>query len=421
VKLADDSITPITPEASRIFHGWWIVGVSFLAQFLALGCSIATYGLFIPVLIDEFGATFVTANLGLSFLGATMAIAGAVIGPVLDRSSIRGIMVGGAIINACAFALMSYASELWQLGLLYGVGVAVGGAMFGPLAANTVVAKWFNRYRGRAVGIASMGAPTGGLLLSPIVGILIGDYGWRETLLVFTALHIALVPLLWITIRNQPEDMKLNPDGEETVHHEGLAAGKSWATVEILRSANFWILAIAFGGVGAIAGSFNANVIPYARDLGIGLGEASLFISAIGGTAIVGTLLFGSLADRIDVRGLMMLSFVLQGSAFVLLRSTTPGYSMLMCAVLIFGLAAGAMMPLMAAAVGRGYGAISFGRVMGFIGPVTLPFAFIGPPLTGWIRQNTDSYLPAFDVFIAVFVVASIVLVGLKLPRAKNH
>jgi len=89
---------------------------------------------------------------------------------------------------------------------------------------------------------------------------------------------------------------------------------------------------------------------------------------------------------------------------------------MLMAAVLVFGLAAGAMMPLMAAAVGRGFGAISFGRVMGFIGPVTLPFAFLGPPLTGWIRQTTDSYLLAFDVFVGVFVVASIILIGLKLP-----
>ena len=74
-------------------------------------------------------------------------------------------------------------------------------------------------------------------------------------------------------------------------------------------------------------------------------------------------------------------------------------------------------MPLMAAAVGRGFGAISFGRVMGFIGPVTLPFAFLGPPLTGWIRQTTDSYLLAFDVFVGVLVVASLILIGLKLPR----
>ena len=155
--MADD----VAVERPRLFHGWRIVGVCFFAQLLALGCSVATYGLFIPVLTDEFGASFLTANLGLSILGVMMALAGVVIGPVLDRYSIRAIMMMGALVNAAAFALMSYASELWQLGVLFGLGVAVGAAMFGPLAANTVVAKWFERYRGRAVGIASMGAPAG--------------------------------------------------------------------------------------------------------------------------------------------------------------------------------------------------------------------------------------------------------------------
>ena len=63
--MADASLSE---ARSGVFHGWWIVVVSFFAQFLALGCSVATYGLFIPVLIDEFGASFMTANLGLSIL-----------------------------------------------------------------------------------------------------------------------------------------------------------------------------------------------------------------------------------------------------------------------------------------------------------------------------------------------------------------
>ncbi|MCZ6712005.1 MAG: MFS transporter [Gammaproteobacteria bacterium] len=401
---------------SGVFHGWWIVAVSFFAQFLALGCSVATYGLFIPVLTDEFGASFMTANLGLSILGVMMALAGAVVGPILDRRSIRTIMMIGALLNAVAFVLMSYADELWQLGVLFGLGIAVGGAMFGPLAANTVVAKWFERHRGRAVGIASMGAPAGGLLLAPLVGSFIGTYGWRETLLMFAALHVFLVPLLWVTIRNRPEDMNLNVDGARGPVLTQAASGKVWAAAQVLRSANFWVLALSFGAVGAIAGAFNANVIPYARDLDIGLAEASLFISAIGGTAILGTVLFGTLADRMSIRSLLWCSFAMQMVAFVLLRSVAPGYAMLMTGVLIFGLAAGAMMPLMAAAIGRGFGAVSFGRVMGFIGPVTLPFAFVGPPLTGWIRQTTDSYLLAFDGFVVVLLVACLILIGLKLP-----
>lgn len=401
----------------RMFHGWWIVAVAFCAQLLALGCSVAVYGLFIPVLTDEFGASFMTANLGLSMLGVVMALAGALVGPLLDRRSIRGIMVGGAAISGLAFLLMSYATELWQLAVLFGVAVAFGAAMFGPLAANTVIAKWFSRNRGRAVGIASMGPPTGGLLLSPLVGVMMSSYGWRPTLLVFAGLHAILIPFLWFAIRNRPEDMNLLPDGARAMG-SGATVGRGWTTADVFRSRNFWVLALAFGAVGAVAGAFNANVIPYARDIGIGLTEASLFISAIGGTAIVGTVVFGTLADRMNITRLLLVSFLMQALAFFTLRSVAPGYGLLMLVVLVFGLAAGALMPLMVAAVGRAFGPVSFGRVMGFIGPVTLPFAFVGPPLTGWIRQTTGSYLPAFDLFFAVFVVCCGIVMMLKVPRA---
>ena len=406
-----------------IFHGWWIVAVSFLAQFLALGCSISVYGLFIPVLISEFGASFVTANLGLSLLSVAMAGAGAVIGPILDRRSIRAVMITGALVAACAYMLMSSATELWQLGVLFGGAVACGVAMFGPLAANTVVAKWFNRHRGRAVGIASMGAPAGGLLLSPVVGFFLTELGWREALLGLGALHLLLIPLLWVAIRNRPEDMGLLADGapqaDQSIVHE--SAVSTWTTREVFTAPNFWFLALGFGVAGAVAGAFNANVIPYSADIGIAVDRAAFFISAIGGTAIIGTLVFGALADRMNIRALLWASFAMQAMSFLFLRSVTPDFGLLMASVLVFGLAAGAMGPLMAAAVGRGFGPASFGRVMGFIGPVTLPFGFLGPPVVGLIRENSGSYIPAFDAFIIVFVVGGLILFGLRLPNVTGN
>jgi cyanate permease len=78
-------------------------------------------------------------------------------------------------------------------------------------------------------------------------------------------------------------------------------------------------------------------------------------------------------------------------------------------------------MPLMASAVGQGFGAPSFGRVMGYIGPVTLPFAFLGPPLTGWLRETTGSYAAAFELFVGVFIFAGVALVWLRLPKRADR
>ena len=404
------------------FRGWPIVGIAFFAQLLAFGCTISVYGLFIPVLTGEFGASFMTANLGLSILMVVMALAGVVVGPLLDRYSIRVLMAVGALLNAVSFAAMSRATELWQLAVLFGGCLAVGVALFGPLAANTVVAKWFEEYRGRAVGIASMGPPTGGMVLAVLSGVLIEDFGWRTTLLIFGALHLLIIPAIWWVIRSNPQELGQLPDGKPRDDSKPVAVGegRNWATGEVFRSVNFWSLAAALGIVGAVAGAFNANVIPYGGDLGIGLREASLFVSVIGATAIVGTVAFGALADRVDNRLLLWIAVGLQAVPFVVLRVVEPSYAVLFGAVLVFGVAAGGLAPLVASAVGQGFGALSFGRVMGFIGPVTLPFGFVGPPLVGYLRQTTGSYLAAFDLFLVGFVIAAIVLIGLRLPRSTD-
>jgi MFS family permease len=419
---AVETLKPGTVDGPVRFRGWLIVAVGFFAQLLAFGCSIAVYGLFIPMLTTEFGASFMVANLGLSILGVVMALVGVVVGPLLDRRSIRGMMVSGALLNGLAFLAMSQATALWQLAVLFGVVVASGAALFGPLAANTVIAKWFDVHRGRAVGIASMGPPTGGMLLSPLAGTLMASYGWRPTLLVFAALHVLVIPAIWLVIRNRPEDVGQVPDGVVRVpslpsESSLVSATREWTTSEVLRAPAFWALALAMGSMGAVAGAFNANVIPYAGDIGIQLQDAAFFVSAIGATAIIGTLGFGLLADRVDNRTLFWVVVALQALTFLFLRGVEPSYGSLFGAVLVFGLAAGGLMPLMASAVGQGFGAPSFGRVMGYIGPVTLPFAFLGPPLTGWLRQSTGSYAAAFELFIGVFVFAGIALVWLRLPK----
>src|SRR5262245_6721653 len=195
------------------FRGWWIVAVAFLAQVVAIGFSIATYPLFVTSVSAEFATSQMTFTLGGAILTIGMAAAGLLIGPVLDRGSIRTVMVSGAILMAVGFTMMSYATEIWQLGVSLGLTVAPAISMLGPLAATTVVAKWFEQLRGRAVGIASTGAIAGGLLIAVPTGHLLESIGWRRTLLWFAAGTLAIVPLIWGVIRTRTSDIGTMVDG----------------------------------------------------------------------------------------------------------------------------------------------------------------------------------------------------------------
>ncbi|MCH2170144.1 MFS transporter [Myxococcota bacterium] len=402
------------------FRGWRIVTVAFASQAVAIGFSVGTFGIFVEPLTAEFDSTRAQVSLGQSILMATMTLAGLIVGPQLDRRSIRSIMVAGALLQAVCLALASQATSLWELAILFGVGVGLAVAMVGPLASTTVVSKWFDEKRGRAQGFTNMGGPAGGAVASVATGLLIANLGWRPTLLVFAAVTLLVIPLIWTVIRNRPEDIGQWPDGAEAppAGSEGVGAGvesRAWTASALLRARSFWLLALAVGLLFGIATGWVVHIVPLCVDLGLGVdgGGAILGVGALLG--IAGTLAFGAMADRYDQRWLLAAILAVHIVGFLILWAAA-GPWVLAFVVCVIGFAGGGMMPVYATLIGRMFGPASFGQVMGLVGFVMLPFAFSAPPVAGWLRDRSDNYEAAFLMFSSGLILSLLLLGALRLP-----
>jgi MFS family permease len=396
------------------FRGWWIVAVAFIAQAITIGLTIIPYGLFTTPVVEEFDTSIATVQGGLALFVLVMTGAGSWIGGLLDRGSIRAIMASGSLLIALCFLAMSLATELWQLALLFGVGAGCGVAMAGPLAATTVIAKWFDEKRGLAIGIAAMGPPAGGLLLTPLAGWLLVDLGWRETLVVFAWIAALLAPLAWLVVRNTPGDVGQHADGRDSdVPGPATAETAGWSAREILASRNFWGLALTMGVVFGLGGGWNANAPRFGEDLGYSLQHMSTLIGIAAGLGIPATLLFGTLADRYDNRALLWLGIGMQAGALLLLW-TLPGEKLFTFAILLFGFAGGSLLPVYATFIGRLFGSASFGSVMGLAGLVMLPFGVAAPVVAGAVRDAGGSYESALLAFALAFAVGASTLTWIR-------
>ena len=160
-----------------MFHGWRIVSIASPAQAVSTGLTFYVYGLFLAPIEAEFGASRLAATLGLTLLIVVQGCISPLLGRMMDRGSIRAIMAGGALLQALGMLLLSLATAFWQVGLIFASLVAVGSHCFGPLATSTLVAKWFRARRGRALGIAAVGASLGGFVFSPAVAALLYQVG----------------------------------------------------------------------------------------------------------------------------------------------------------------------------------------------------------------------------------------------------
>ena len=402
----------------RIYYGWRIVAVAFFAQALTLGLTLIPFGLFVTPLVDEFGLSVARVQIGMGLFTLVMMGAGVGVGALLDRFSIRVIMAGGAFLLALSFLLMSLATQPWELAALFGIGSATGVAMTGPLSASTVIARWFDARRGLAMGVSAMGPPAGGLVLMPTAGWLLGQLDWREVLQVFACVAFLLGPLCFFVVRNRPEDVGQVVDGRtpDTPDSVPEPRAEEWTAPTILRSRNFWGLALAMGIVFGLGTGWNANAARFGEEMGYSAQEISGLIGIAMGLGIPGTLLFGRLADRFEQRTLLAVCMGGHAAAFFILW-TEPVSAVFVGALLLLGLSGSGLLPVYATFIGRLFGPASFGRVMGLGGILGLPFGALSPVLIGALRDQTGNYQGALFLLAVATMGGASCLAWIKLPR----
>ncbi|HUP24118.1 MAG TPA: MFS transporter [Thermoanaerobaculia bacterium] len=426
-----------------MFYGWKIVAVCFLTLFVSVGFGFYSFGAFFKALAEELGGSRFGVGLGLSVFTATSGLLGPILARALERGSIRNVMSTGVLLLCAGFLALSRIDSLGQFYIALGA-LAVGAALIGSLPSSTLVVNWFERRRGTALGIATMGISVSGIVMAPVATALIQRLGWRTGFVVYAVLTVMLVlPAVRAIVVNRPEDRGLRPDGDAAMSRTALppqprratgraakvagelpATGGAYAlsppprpttTAGAMRQRSFWVIALVVSLNFCANGALLTHLIPHATDLGYRPALAALVLSVVATLGAAGKLLFGWISDHVDVRSAMALSAVLQ-TAGVLLVLVVDSYPGLLLAGAIYGLGMGGLVPLWGAMIGAAFGRLAFSRVMGAMSPFILPLQVAGVPYAGWVFDTTGHYAPAFRVFAGVYALSIAALLFLPLP-----
>jgi MFS family permease len=413
-------VTLVPPAAPRPFLGWRMVGSACLVDFIAVGFFFYSFGVFYPAIAVDFaGASFAVA-LGISVSNFVSGLAAPFVGRALDRRPLKPVMLLGAVIVSSGFALLSLSTRLWQYYLVMGTCFAFGLSMMGGMASSKLVANWFVLRRGTALGFATMGVSLSGLVMPPLATWLVESLGWRGGFQVYSLGILAIVvPVVSLVVVTRPEEVGQHPDGLAPLvaGDHGYTADVTWSTRELLRTREFWVIALPFALVFSALSAILIHLIPYASDLGIGGYRKGWILSASAGSGAIGKLVFGRLIDRVDPRLAVLISF---GTQFVGLIGIhlAGGFTPLIAAASLFGFGMGGVVPLQGAIAGMAFGRISFGSAMGLMRPVQVPLHALGVPLAAWIHDRTGAYAEAWYLFLAVYAVSSAIILMLRVKRA---
>jgi predicted MFS family arabinose efflux permease len=403
-------VPPSPTESSARYYGWRVVGACFALALLSWGFGFYGHGFYLAELsrLHDWPASLIAGASTASYLFSALLVI--FINDALLRFGIAACVLIGAAAFAGSVAALPFITEPLQLIAAYLV-MSFGWATMSLGAINNILGLWFQERRGLAISLALNGASFSGVLIVPSLVLIAEAAGFTAAMLTGAAFVLALaVPLALTVLRVPPPTM---PSGNAGIATVPAASPSAWTRASALRSFAFWSVSAPFAIAITSQCGFLVHQIAFLEPA-IGRAAAGVAVAVTTAMAIVGRLMLGTMADRLDQRVASAVSLASQAAALAVMMHTRDE-TVLLAACAVYGFSVGNLITFPALIVQREFEAAAFGLIISLstgIGQFTYAF---GPGLLGLVRDVTGGYAAALGLCIALNLAAAAMV--LKRPR----
>ncbi|HXX50597.1 MAG TPA: MFS transporter [Xanthobacteraceae bacterium] len=320
-------------------------------------------------------------------------------GIIADRFGSVRVLCGGALLYALGLLLMAHATSAPMLDLSAGVliGFGLAGCSFPVvLAAFGKIVPL--QYRSRAFGFGTAAGSFGQFLYSPVAVALMDRFGWQQTLVIFAASMLAVLPL---------STALATPPSEAT--HAGGSQSLRQALGEAFAHRSYVLLVLGFFTCGFQLQFITVHMPSYLVDRGLSAQVGGWTIATIGLFNIIGSVTAGWLGDRMPKRYLLSTIYFIRAAAILAFISfpVTP------FTCIVFGAVMG-LMWLSTVPPTNGIIALMFGTrwlatLAGFAFFSHQVGGFLGVWLGGLVFDRTGSYNAVWWLAILFGVLSALI------------
>ncbi|KAF9433392.1 hypothetical protein BGZ76_009508 [Entomortierella beljakovae] len=333
-----------------------------------------------------------------------------------DRFGYRPTSFAGSVIMALSLIGASFSTQLWHLYITQGVLFGIG-ASFSYYPAIAVPSQYFVKNRGLAIGIAVSGTGLGGFALAPLTNSLIEkvDIFWTLRILglmIFVVCGSASFLIAENKVghventdhEDQQDQEQQQTDQERTINGECSKITENSNTeidskkkqkpsffqaLHIFKDPQFLSLTLA---------EFTASIgylIPlyfmqtYAVFIGLTAEQGALILGLSNGSAFVGRILLGVIADKIS--NTKVLLFCCWATAFsaIVFWMIASSFGTLLLMGMTFCMFVGAYVSLVPVAVAESFGTDTIASMIGLMYGAGGLAMWGGSPLAGYILDST--------------------------------
>jgi len=211
-----------------------LLSFGFVLTFFSSFGQTFLISLYVPKIINEFqitnsffGGLYALATVGSSFILVY-------VGKLIDNTDLKKYSIYSSIVLLISCLLIAFSFDIIMifLGLL---GLRFAGQGLLSHISNTTISKYFDKTRGKALSITSLGYSSGEGFFPLLMSIVIFYFGWRNSLIINSAaIGLFLIPFIWFVLSNNINNGKNN---------EVQSASENFSRKFLLRDKRFYIIA----------------------------------------------------------------------------------------------------------------------------------------------------------------------------------
>lgn len=284
---------------------WMNIILCFLLFVLNNACTTDGENVILPRLAQANGWDYAQILMWASIAGVLSVLGQFLIGKMCAKRGAKFTIITCMIAAAVFLLLYGSANVMW----LYAIGlfgVVCCSTSFSYIGGSALIANWFPRKKGIAMGFVSIGAPVSTIVMVSLLTMLIDKIGLFHGVMIISIVVVVVAIVCGFLLQDRPEMCGETPDNmsvEEMQQFVLAEEGEEKLSLkELLFCKDFWRIVFIMGSCSIALTGVMAQFVVRLTDSGFAEPQAIQMMSVCAVIGIFGSLFSGNLENRFGTK-----------------------------------------------------------------------------------------------------------------------
>lgn len=317
---------------------WMNILLCFFLLILNNVCTTDGENVILPRLAQANGWDYTKVLMLASAAGCLSVVGQLLIGKICARKGAKFTIVLCMFLTAGCLILYGSANHMWvyALGLF---GVICCSTSYSYIGANALIANWFPRKKGIAMGFVSVGAPVSTIVMVSTLTFLINAVGLLRGVMIISLVLVAVAVICIFAVHDKPEMCGETPDNISREELEQVLDEEEHTAVisvkELIRKKETWYIVFMMGVCSlGLTGVMAQFVVRYTQS-GFSEPTAILMMSSCAAVGIFGSMFMGNVENRLGTQKAYMIFALVFATALAI--NFTNVLLLILISIVMFG------------------------------------------------------------------------------------